>query len=143
MKYKEKLVNLFKNICNTAIKCSIKNRKLSESDYFDAYLDFIDNSIHYSRFNTIIKGINIKGKYLNEKFNKWNNHNIFEKMYNVMLDKYKDIYRSNIYHIDGKIITNKYCIESDKMGRNTRYKSKKSINLQTVTDQYGIPIGQT
>jgi hypothetical protein len=29
-------------------------------------------------------------------------------MYNVMLDKYKDIYRSNIYHIDGKIITNKY-----------------------------------
>jgi hypothetical protein len=64
-------------------------------------------------------------------------------MYNVMLDKYKDIYRSNIYHIDGKIITNKYCIESDKMGRNTRYKSKKSINLQTVTDQYGIPIGQT
>ena len=51
-------------------------------------------------------------------------------MYNVMLDKYKDIYRSNMYHIDGKIITNKYCIESDKMGRNTRYKSKKSINLQ-------------
>ena len=36
MKYKEKLVNLFKNICNTTIKCSIKNRKLSESDYFDA-----------------------------------------------------------------------------------------------------------
>ena len=34
-------------------------------------------------------------------------------MYNVMLDKYKDIYRSNIYHIDGKIIV-KYCIESDK-----------------------------
>ena len=47
-------------------------------------------------------------------------------MYNVMLDKYKDIYRSNIYHIDGKIIV-KYCIESDKMGRNTRYKSKNSI----------------
>ncbi len=33
-------------------------------------------------------------------------------MYNVMLDKYY-IYRSNIYHIDGKIII-KYCIESDK-----------------------------
>ena len=28
-------------------------------------------------------------------------------MYNVMLDKYY-IYRSNIYHIDGKIIV-KYC----------------------------------
>jgi len=74
MKYKEKLVNLFKNICNTTIKCSIKNRKLSESDYFDAYLDFIDNSIHYSI--TIIKGINIH-KYLNEKFNNLN-HNIIK-----------------------------------------------------------------
>ena len=73
MKYKEKLVNLFKYICNTTIKCSIKNRKLSESDYFDAYLDFIDNSIHYSI--TIIKGIN--NKYLNEKFNNLN-HNIIK-----------------------------------------------------------------
>ena len=48
--------------------------------------------------------------------------------------KQKVIYRlipflfrtSYIYHIDGKIIV-KYCIESDKMGRNTRYKSKNSI----------------
>ena len=48
-------------------------------------------------------------------------------MYNIMLDKYY-IYRSNIYHIDGKIIV-KYCIESDKK-TNTIYKSKKSIYKQ-------------
>jgi hypothetical protein len=142
MKHKEKLVELFKKILHDSdLKCYSKNRKLSEFDYFDAYLDFIDNSFHYSRFKTVVKGIQITGKYLNEKVNKWINHNIFYKMYTVMLDEYKKKFKSNTLHIDGKIITNKLCTDSSKMGRNTRYKSKKSINLQAITDEFGIPSG--
>ena len=82
MKYSDNLIKLFTEIISKSdIKCSKLNRKLSESDYFEAYLRFIDNSIHYTRFNTIINGHKINGKYLNEKVNKWSKYCIFDKMY--------------------------------------------------------------
>lgn len=55
---------------------------IDETVYIDAYLNFINNTIHYSRY---------------------------------------------------KIITNKYC--------DVKYKSKYIINLQIITDNFGIPIG--
>ena len=75
MKYIDILKDSFvEAISNSEIKFSDKNRKLSELDYFEAYLIFIDNSIHYSRFSITIKDFHIKGKYLNEKVNKWANY---------------------------------------------------------------------
>ena len=84
----------------------------------------------------------IKGKYLNQKVNNWRRYGIFDQMYKSTLELYKKKNKSKIYHIDGKIITNRYCSQSNNLGRNTRYKSKKSICLQTVTDDRGIPLGQ-
>ena len=106
-----------------------------------AYLNFIDNSIYYVRFNTIINGKIIKGKYLDEKVNKWTSLGIFEKMFKIAKDDYKKVVESDIFHIDGNIITNKLCSDFTQLGRNTQYKSKKSINLQTVVDNNGIPLG--
>ena len=53
-----------------------------------------------------------------------------------MLDDYKNMFKSKIYHIDGKNITNKYCQEKSKLGRNIKYKSKNNINLQSITDDF-------
>ena len=48
-------------------------------------------------------------------------------MYTIILDKYKKSFNSKLYHIDGKIITNKYCDKGREFRK--KYKSKKSINL--------------
>jgi hypothetical protein len=142
MKHDELLITLFKKVIGECdLKNSPKNRILDESDYFQAYLEFCHNHIYYSRFNTVIKGQPIAGKYLNEKVNTWTKYNVFEKMFKEILEIYKDIFKSDSYHIDGKIITNKLCAETDNLGRNTKYKSKQSINLQTAVDQHGIPLG--
>jgi hypothetical protein len=59
MKYFDECKKLFDRAINDINYNNIYNetRKLDEIDYFDAYLHFIDNSIHYSRFNYSIKGI--------------------------------------------------------------------------------------
>jgi hypothetical protein len=62
-------------------------------------------------------------------------------IFNDILDDYKKMFKSTISHIDGKIITNKYCQEKINLGRNIKYKSKNSINLQSITDNFGIPLG--
>jgi hypothetical protein len=78
MKYIDKIRDLFKSaLKKSGLICSNKNRILTEIDYFDAYLDFIDNSVHYSRYSIIIKGHKIKGKYLNEKVNRWSEYGIY------------------------------------------------------------------
>ncbi len=142
MKYASQLKILFtETVANSGLKCSKLNRKLAEDDYFEAYLRFIDNSIHYARFNTIINNCTINGKYLNEKVNNWVKYGIFKKMYENILNKYKTHVKTKMYHIDGKVIVNKCCDQKELLGRNTKYKSKNSINLQTVTDEFGIPIG--
>ena len=61
-------------------------------------------------------------------------------MYENILNKYKNHVKTKMYHNDGKIIVNKCCDQKELLGRNTKYKSKNSINLQTVTDEFGIPI---
>ena len=54
MKYKEELVEIFNTAINSCnLNLSDKNRKVSESEYFMAYLNFIDNSIYYVRFNRV------------------------------------------------------------------------------------------
>jgi len=142
MKYRKKLKDLFINaLTKSNLKCIEKNRLLDESDYFDAYLDFIHNSIHYSRYSINIKGRIITGKYLNEKVNKWRKYCIIDIMNQDILNEYKKTFSSKIYHIDGKIITNRYCNETSKLGRNVKYKSKNSINLQSVVDDFGISLG--
>ena len=73
MKYIQELKQIFEKIISESdMKLSNKNRKLSEADYFEAYLIFCNNSIHYRHFTTVIKGEIIKGRYLNQKVNKWN-----------------------------------------------------------------------
>ena len=75
MKYIDILKDSFvEAISNSEIKFSDKNRKLSELDYFDAYLIFIDNSIHYSRFSITIKDCHIKGNILMKKLIIWANY---------------------------------------------------------------------
>lgn len=142
MRHKKIIVDIFEK-CISDIKYvhSKQNRILKETEYFSAYIDFINNSIHYSRYTTVINGHIIKGKYLNEKVNKWNKSGIFKLMFKRILDIYNSQHKSNIYHIDGKIVTNKYCDEHDKLGRNVKYKSKNSINVQSITDNYGISQG--
>jgi len=120
-------------------KYSNKNRILDEEDYFEAYLYFINNSINYSRFTYTIKDVTIKGKYLNEKVNRWTNAGLFKYMYTCQANKYiKTKTQSKIenYHIDGHIVTNKNGV--DKIGRCTYYKSKNAYNLQTIVDGNGV-----
>ena len=62
-------------------------------------------------------------------------------IYDDMLDYYKNMFTSKIYHVDGKINTNRYCQEKYKLGRNIEYKSINSIILQSVIDDFGIPFG--
>ena len=141
MKYIQELKQIFEKIISESdMKLSNKNRKLSEADYFEAYLIFCNNSIHYRRFTTVIKGEIIKGKYLNHKVNKWTENEIFSKLFLYLSDKYEILFESDSYHIDGKIITNKGCNEIEQLGRNVKYKSKQSINIQTVVDEKGIPL---
>lgn len=142
MKHKKFIADIFeKCLFDIKFKQSNQNRILYEIDYFNAYLDFMNNSIHYSRYSTMINGNIIKGKYLNEKVNKWNKSGIFKLMFERILNMYKSKIKSNILHIDGKIVTNKYCNDHHKLGRNIKYKSKKCINIQSITDNYGISNG--
>lgn len=142
MKYFDKLKSLFekaiyeleyKNIFN-------KSRKFSEIEYFEAYLHFINNSIHYSRYEYIKNGKVIKGKYINEKVNKWTKYGIFKKMYQYVLYEYKKVNKHTKHlYIDGHIITNKYA--NQHVGRCVYYKSKYAYNLQSIVDDNGIPFG--
>ena len=50
------------------------SRKLKEEDYFKTYLNFLNNSIYFSRYETTVNNIKITGKYLNEKVNYWNSN---------------------------------------------------------------------
>jgi hypothetical protein len=54
------------------------NRKHHEHLYFEAYLTFLNNSTYLNRFTYNVNLYDkIKGKYLNEKNNKWNKFGIF------------------------------------------------------------------
>lgn len=120
--------------------CNSHIRKLNGIDYFESYLHFIRNSIHYSRFEYTINGTCIKGKYLNEKVNKWQVAGIFKKMHEYAIKEYIDNnIQSRRLYIDGHIITNRYGVE--KLGRCKFYKSKNAYNLQTITDDNGITLG--
>jgi hypothetical protein len=66
MKHFDKFTQLFNQaLTKSNLKHSNKNRLLSESDYFGAYLNFIHNSVHYSRFSCNINNHVIKGKCIN------------------------------------------------------------------------------
>jgi len=99
MKYFEKLKELFNIVIKKSnIKFFNKFRKLDESSYFEssyfeAYLHFLHNSVYYNRFSITINKHKIKGKYLNEKVNKWKNYGIFDKMFKLILDDYKKVYK--------------------------------------------------
>ena len=76
MKISDKLILLFNNTI-AKIKTTYNNhisRKLKEEDYFKTYLNFLNNSIYFSRYETTVNNIKITGKYLNEKVNYWNSN---------------------------------------------------------------------
>ena len=90
MKISDKLILLFNNTI-AKIKTTYNNyisRQLKEEDYFKTYLNFLNNSIYFSRYETTVNNIKITGKYLNEKVNYWNNHKVFELMYTTLITNY-------------------------------------------------------
>jgi hypothetical protein len=139
----DECINLFARAIDDLNYKHIANetRKLNESDYFAAYLHFINNSIHYSRFTHSIRGIQISGKYLNQKVNKWTKAGVFEKMHEYMITNYKNTHpHTKHVYIDGHIVTNRYGT-CDNVGRCTYFKSKNGCNLQSIVDDNGIGLG--
>ena len=112
MKISDKLILLFNNTI-AKIKTTYNNhisRKLKEEDYFKTYLNFLNNSIYFSRYETTVNNIKITGKYLNEKVNYWNNNKIFELMYTSVITNYiKNTNKNNFKYlsIDSQFIINK------------------------------------
>lgn len=141
MKSFEELIKLFKNITKNIFCKYSPKRLLDESDYFEAYLHFLDNSIYYSRFTYTINGKTIKGKYLNEKVNKWNNLGIFNKMHKKILDEYLKLESANIKHmaIDSQFIRNRF-MPTKRVGRNKFYKNKNGLKFTTIVDDNGTPL---
>jgi hypothetical protein len=121
---------LYKLYLESVIKIlDLYKESLDESDYFEAYLHFLDNSIYYSRFTYTINGKIIKEKYLNEKVNKWNNLGIFNKIHKYILDEYLKLESSNIKHMSTK-----------RVGRNKFYKNKNGLKFTTIVDDNGTPL---
>ena len=133
MKISDKLILLFNNTI-AKIKTTYNNhisRKLKEEDYFKTYLNFLNNSIYFSRYETIVNNIKITGKYLNEKVNYWNNNKIFELMYTSVITNYiKNTNKNNFKYlsIDSQFIINKQMFKN-KVGRNVQYKSKYGLRV--------------
>ena len=133
MKISDKLILLFNNTI-AKIKTTYNNhisRKLKEEDYFKTYLNFLNNSIYFSRYETTVNNIKITGKYLNEKVNYWNNNKIFELMYTSVITNYiKNTNKNNFKYlsIDSQFIINKQMFKN-KVGRNVQYKSKYGLRV--------------
>ena len=87
-----KLILLFNEVYNKLAfnKNNIihHTRKFKEDQYFEAYLNFLNNSIYYSRFNYSINNNIIHGKYLNQKVNTCTKLKKFENMFKTIIDKY-------------------------------------------------------
>jgi len=144
MKEFDKIINIFKKTIQN-IKCIHNkhiNRKIKEEDYFRTYLNFLNNSIYYSRFEYNFNGNIITGKYLNEKVNFWNKFKIFDKMYTSIITEYiKNTNKNNFKYlsIDSQFIINKQMFKN-KVGRNVQYKSKNGLRISAIVDIHGIPI---
>ncbi len=101
-------------------------------------LKFLNNSIYFSRYETIINGIKITGKYLNEKVNYWNSNKIFEIMYTTIITNYiKNTNKNNFKYlsIDSQFIINKQMFKN-KVGRNIQYKSKYGLRVSAIDYSY-------
>ena len=126
MKISDKLILLFNNTI-AKIKTTYNNyisRQLKEEDYFKTYLNFLNNSIYFSRYETTVNNIKITGKYLNGKVNYWNNNKIFELMYTSIITNYiKNTNKNNFKYlsIDSQFIINKQMFKN-KVGRNVQSK---------------------
>ena len=137
------MIDTFKSITKDIYDHKNPNRILNESDYFEAYLNFLDNSIYYSRFSFTINGITIKGKYLNEKVTKWANRNIFNMIYKKISETYIDrSYKTKkIVSIDSQFIRNRLMPTKSKIiGRNKYYKNKRGTKLTVIVDEKGLPL---
>jgi hypothetical protein len=160
MKISVSIIDLFKKAVNEIKKEGIVGyddnhiaRKLNESDYFRAYLVFLDNCIFYSRINKtinndiitnsiIINDIVIYGKQLNAKVNKWKNDNIINKMLEIILYKYIDIDvlgKTKYVIIDSQFVPNRF-MSKNNVGRNVQYKSKYGLKISSIVDKNGIAL---
>lgn len=144
MKLNFDIFNLFENAIKKCPRIfnNHTNRLYNEVDYFRAYLDFLNNSIYFSRFKFVSKDILIKGKYLNEKVNRWNKFNIFNIMIKDLLTEYfKVINPKNLIFIaiDSQFISNKF-MNSSSIGRNKFYKNKQGLKLSALVDNNGVPL---
>lgn len=118
------------------------SRKLKETDYFFAYITFLRNSIYYSRFTYVIRGVEIKGKHLHNKVMRWKKDNIFLTMYKNVLSEYigvDTLKKTRYLTIDSQFIPNKYCC-TPKIKKNKYYSRKKGLRLTSIVDANGISL---
>jgi transposase len=141
-----KLILLFNEVYNKLAfnKNNIihHTRKFKEDQYFEAYLNFLNNSIYYSRFNYSINNNIIHGKYLNQKVNTWTKLKIFENMFKTIIDRYvlsNNLLNFKYLSIDSQFTMNKFG-STKNMGRNKQYKSKYGIRTSCIVDKIGIPL---
>ena len=142
MKSNQSLIDAFKSVTDNLFDKDNQNRKLDEVRYFEAYLQFLSNSIYYSHFSYVIDGITIKGKYLNEKVTNWANLTVFDKIYDLILKEYIKSRQSTkkIFSIDSQFIRNRsMSAKSIFIGRNKFYKNKRGIKFTVIVDDLGTP----
>ena len=152
IKIANEFVNIFKSNLHKHkehIKCpdSYSSRKIPESEWFRVYIYFLYNSIHFSRFEMVIKDKNNKiftvmGKQLNNKVNNWRKSKIIDEIFESEITDYvKRVPNSNFFiiSIDTMFVPNMYC-KTSELERNPHYKSKYGAKVFNAVDIKGTPI---
>jgi hypothetical protein len=112
------------------------SRKYTEAEYFQEIINFLRNSVYWQRYNG-----RINGKVLNNKHNFYTSINLYNKIYEYILDLYfrKCKTRKLKYQsVDSSFIPNKF--GCNNIGRNKYYRNKRGIKIYSIVDSYGIPI---
>jgi IS5 family transposase len=113
----------------------IRNIKYTTREYICEIIQVLSNSTSWRKH--IGK---IDGRVLNNKHNYYVKIGVYEKLHKLNLKTYlkKNINETKVLSLDSTFIPNKNGTE--KIGRNTFYKSKKGIKLTTIVDSKGIPL---
>ncbi len=122
----------------------IRNKKYSDSYCLNMFVHVLKNVTNWSALQHLScypKNNKYHYKYLNQIFNKWNKHKIFEKAYTRLLRlkyfKLKHIEKSKTLSlfIDCTYISNMYGV--DCKATNPEYRKKKVTKLSIVSDNKG------
>jgi DDE family transposase len=122
------------------VLCPIKDcpaKKYTNHDYLLGILEIFEKFTYWRTYEG-----QIKWKTLNDKFNYWCNHNIFNKIHKHLLSKYlkKNKTKKLKYQIiDSTSIANK---QGSKFVKHNGFTGRKRyIKVSSITDIFGIPLG--